>query len=97
MILGTSAVGIFSNGNNIINNAGNIAVGATDIKNNNHTDSDQHLNSIGIYAANGTKINNTGNITVNHDHSIGVYAQGEKTNFINTGVINVDNGGMEFL
>ena len=97
MILGTSAVGIFSNGNNIINNAGNIAVGATDIKNNNHTDSDQHLNSIGIYAANGTKINNTGNITVNHDHSIGVYAQGEKTNFINTGVINVDNGGIGVL
>ena len=96
MNLGMSSIGIFSNGKNIVNNIGNITVGATDVQGD-HDDSSKHLNSIGIYATGGTKVNNTGNITVNYDHSIGIYGDGAETRIQNTGTINVDGGGVGIL
>ena len=96
MNLGISSIGIFSNGKNIVNNIGNITVGATDVQGD-HDDSSKHLNSIGIYATGGTKVNNTGNIIVNYDHSIGIYGDGAGTRIQNTGTINVDSGGVGIL
>ena len=96
MNLGTAAVGIYSSGANIINNTGNITVGATDVKGD-HDKVENHLNSIGMYATAGTTVNNTGNITVNYDHSVGMYGEGTETKIKNTGTISVDGGGVGIL
>ena len=96
MILETSAVGIFSSGKNTVNNIGDITVGKTDV-NGDHDKTDKHLNSIGMYLTGGTVATSSGTITVNHDHSVGVYGEGEGTRFTNTGTINVDNGGVGIL
>ena len=96
MTLGTSSVGIFSNGLNTVNNTGNITVGATDVKGD-HNNVQEHLNSVGMYIAGGTVATSSGTITVNHDHSVGVYASGTGTSFTNTGTINIDNGGVGII
>ncbi|WP_462433271.1 autotransporter-associated N-terminal domain-containing protein [Fusobacterium sp. THCT1E1] len=96
MNLGTAAVGIYSSGANIINNTGNIIVGATDVKGD-HDKVENHLNSIGIYATWGTAVSNSGNITVNYDHSVGMYGEGTETKIKNTGTISVDGGGVGIL
>ncbi|MDR3258622.1 MAG: autotransporter-associated N-terminal domain-containing protein [Fusobacteriaceae bacterium] len=96
MILGTSSVGIFSDGINTLNNSGNIIVGMTDVQGD-HTNIQNHLNSVGIYIDGGTIASNTGIITVNHDHSVGIYGSGIGTKFTNYGNINVDNGGVGIL
>ena len=96
MTLGMSSVGIFSSGVNIVNNTGNITVGATDVKGD-HDKIEDHLNSIGIYATGGTAVSNSGNITVNYDHSVGIYGDGAGTKIQNTGTINVDGGGVGIL
>jgi hypothetical protein len=96
MILGTSSVGIFSDGNNTISNTGNITVGITDVQGD-HSKVQNHLNSVGIYIDGGTIAQNTGTITVNHDHSVGIYGSGIGTRFTNYGNINADNGGVGIL
>ncbi|MDU1910174.1 autotransporter-associated N-terminal domain-containing protein [Fusobacterium sp.] len=98
MTLGTSAIGIFSEGNNKVNNFGNIKVGATNT-NGDPSNLEKHENSVGIYLAGGsTGLNTTsGNITVNYEHSVGVYVTGLGTSFINEGIINIDNGGIGIL
>ncbi len=100
MILDTSAVGIFSDGNNKVYNSGNITVGATDLgPSGDHSKTDDHLNSVGMYLAGGTIAENTGTITVNHDHSVGVYVTGTGSYFTNkgAGVLNIDGGGVGIL
>ncbi|WP_339010142.1 autotransporter-associated N-terminal domain-containing protein [Fusobacterium varium] len=100
MVLDTSAVGIFSNGENKIYNSGNITVGATDLGvSGDHSKTDEHLNSVGMYLAGGSIAENTGIITVNHDHSVGVYVTGTGSYFTNkgTGVLNLDGGGVGIL
>ncbi|WP_462425965.1 autotransporter-associated N-terminal domain-containing protein [Fusobacterium varium] len=104
MNLGMSSVGIFSNGDNTVNNSGNITVGETYVEGgpSNHSDPTKHLNSVGIYGAGGTKIFNAAGATikVHEDHSVGVYVDGsniitgDKTRFENYGIIDVDNGGV---
>ncbi|MCF0171761.1 MAG: autotransporter-associated N-terminal domain-containing protein, partial [Fusobacterium varium] len=96
MTLGTSSVGIFSNGANTVNNTGNITVGSTNV-NGDHNNTQNHLNSVGMYISGGTIATSSGTITVNHDHSVGVYGEGAGTSFTNTGTINVDNGGVGIL
>ncbi|MCB8650991.1 beta strand repeat-containing protein, partial [Fusobacterium ulcerans] len=96
MTLETAAVGIFSSGKNIVNNIGDITVGKTDV-NGDHNNTQGHLNSVGMYISGGTVATSSGIITVNHDHSVGVYGEGEGTRFTNTGTINVDNGGVGIL
>ena len=96
MNLGMSAVGIYSNGSNIITNTGNITVGSTNV-NGNHNDTTKHENSVGMYLSGGTIATSSGTITVNHDHSVGVYGAGAGTKFTNTGTINIDNGGVGVL
>ena len=96
MNLGMSAVGIYSNGNNTVANSGNITVGSTNV-NGDHNDTTKHENSIGMYLSGGTAATNSGMITVNHDHSVGVYGAGAGTRFINTGTMNIDNGGVGVL
>ena len=98
MTLGTSSVGIYSNGANTVTNTGNIIVGATDLgPSSNHNKTDEHLNSIGIYLLGGTTATSSGTITVTHDHSVGVYGEGTGTRFTNTGTINIDNGAVGIL
>ncbi|WP_302428180.1 autotransporter-associated N-terminal domain-containing protein [Fusobacterium varium] len=104
MNLGMSSVGIFSNGDNTVNNSGNITVGETYVEGgpSNHSDPTKHLNSVGIYGAGGTKIFNAAGATikVHEDHSVGVYVDGSnaingnETRFENHGIIDVDNGGV---
>ncbi|WP_316091769.1 hypothetical protein [Fusobacterium sp.] len=96
--LGMSAIGIFSDGNNKINNYGNIIVGSTNV-NGAPLDFEKHENSVGIYLAGGSSGINTsiGNITVDKEHSIGVYVIGQGTSFINEGTIDVNNGGIGVL
>ncbi|UYI78735.1 MAG: autotransporter-associated N-terminal domain-containing protein [Fusobacterium varium] len=104
MNLGMSSVGIFSNGDNTVNNSGNITVGKTYVEGgpSNHSDPTKHLNSVGIYGAGGTKIFNAAGATikVHEDHSVGVYVDGSnaingnETRFENHGIIDVDNGGV---
>ena len=96
ILLGMSAVGIYSEGNNTITNSGNITVGETDVKGD-HNNGNDHLNSIGMYLTKGTNATNSGTITINYDHSVGVYGQGIGTIFTNTGDMNVDNGGVGIL
>ncbi|MDU1912628.1 MAG: autotransporter-associated N-terminal domain-containing protein, partial [Fusobacterium sp.] len=98
MNLEMSAVGIFSDGANIINNSGNITVGETDIKGNPNNTQD-HLNSVGIFVSNGTTVNNTGTIDVKHEYSVGIYGNGTGTYITNKsgGIINVDKGGVGIL
>ena len=98
MELGTSAIGIYSSGKNIVKNSGNIIVGATN-DNGVHLKLEDFEYSVGIYLSGGSSGLNTslGNITVNHEHSVGVYVMGEGTSFINEGIINVDNGGIGIL
>ena len=96
MDLGMAAVGIYSNGKNIVTNTGNITVGETNV-NGNHDDATKHENSVGIYIGEGTVATSSGTITVNHDHSVGVYGTGIETKFTNTGTINIDNGGVGIL
>ncbi|GAA6323371.1 hypothetical protein F350042L8_04690 [Fusobacterium ulcerans] len=98
MNLHMAAVGIFSSGANIVNNSGNITVGATNV-NGDHANLEKHENSIGIYLTGGSIGKNTssGVITINHDHSVGVYVAGSTTSFTNEGIINVDNGGIGIL
>ena len=97
MTLGTSSVGIFSNGANTVNNTGNIIVGMTDLNGETHENVQKHLNSVGIYVTGGTTATSSGTITVNYDHSVGVYASGTGTNFTNTGTMNIDNGGVGII
>ena len=96
MNLGMSAVGIYSNGNNTVSNTGNITVGSTNV-NGDHNDTTKHENSIGMYLSGGTAATSSGIITVNHDHSVGVYGAGAGTRFTNTGIMNIDNGGVGVL
>ncbi len=95
MILGTSAVGIFSNGVNIVVNSGDITVGETNVQGD-HSNIEKHLNSVGIYASGGTQVFNTAGTTikVHEDHSVGVYVDGSETRFENHGTIDIDNGGV---
>ncbi|WP_130890189.1 autotransporter-associated N-terminal domain-containing protein [Fusobacterium ulcerans] len=98
MNLQMAAVGIFSSGENIVSNSGNIIVGSTNV-NGDHANLEKHENSIGIYLNGGSTGINTssGVITINHDHSVGVYVAGSTTSFTNEGTINVDNGGIGIL
>ena len=96
MNLGTAAVGIYSNGKNIVTNTGDITVGKTNV-NGNHDDATKHENSVGIYIGEGTVATSSGTITVYHDHSVGVYGTGTGTKFTNNGIIDIDKGGVGIL
>lgn len=98
MNLGMSSVGIFSNGDNTVNNSGNITVGETYVEG-------EDLQIILIQQStfklswnlwsSGTKIFNAAGATikVHEDHSVGVYVDGsniitgDKTRFENYGII----------
>ncbi|MGF6906521.1 autotransporter-associated N-terminal domain-containing protein [Fusobacterium sp. PH5-44] len=108
MILDESAVGIYVGGNGkndvtaVGNNYGNITVGTTYLgatPPTDHSNFHEHLNSVGMYVGNGAKGTNSGTLNVFNDHSVGVYAVGEGTTFVNVlgGTINVDNGGVGVL
>lgn len=89
MTLTGGAIGIYSVGNNILNNNGNINVGESII-------SEENLASIGIYMSNDIEETiatgvNTGNIIVEKNGGVGIQAAGY-VNFTNKGEINVANG-----
>lgn len=90
MTLGNGAIGIYSAGANIVNNKGNITVGAASI------DGKDTLASIGIYMANGVGNTmaigtNNGNISVESNGGVGIQAAGY-VDFTNNGKIDVANG-----
>ena len=98
MLLGTTSVGIFSNGANTVVNSGTVTVGKTNV-NGQHSDATKHENSVGIYASGGTLVTNTaaGIIKVHEDHSVGVYVQGTGTRFANFGTVDIDKGGVGII
>jgi outer membrane protein OmpA-like peptidoglycan-associated protein len=90
MTLGNGAIGIYSAGANIVNNKGNITVGAASI------DGKDTLASIGIYMANGVGNTmaigtNNGNITVENNGGVGIQVAGY-VDFTNNGDIKVSDG-----
>ena len=114
MNLGESAVGIYVGGNGTRNaeayNYGVINVGTTYLgvaPPGDHSNLQDHLNSVGMYVGNGAYGANNGTINVKEmpgtntpgerDHSVGVYAVGLSTVFDNNGIITVDEGGVGIL
>lgn len=90
MTLGNGAIGIYSAGANIVNNNGDITVGAASI------DGKDILASIGIYMANGVGNTmaigtNNGNITVENNGGVGIQVAGY-VDFTNNGDIKVSDG-----
>jgi hypothetical protein len=99
LTLGTSGVGIYAKGNVVVNNAGNIEVGATDLgPAGDHSATKDHQNSVAFYLTEGAKAYNTGTIDSDKDHSVGAYVS-TAAYFENAagGVINVNNGGVGVL
>jgi len=114
MNLRESAVGIYVGGNGTRNaeayNYGVINVGTTYLgvaPPADHSNLQDHLNSVGMYVGNGAYGANNGTINVKEmpgtstpgerDHSVGVYAVGLSTVFDNNGIITVDEGGVGIL
>ncbi len=97
--LGEASIGIYSDGNNIVNNSGLINTGATKFDTNNPGDIEKHQNSVGMYLTNGSVATNQNNGTIVADDrfSLAVYATGKGTKFTNNGKINVSNGGRGIL
>lgn len=90
MTLGDGAIGIYSAGENIVNNHGAITVGGAVV------DGDKTYASIGIYMANGVgntlaKGTNDGNITVEKNGGVGIQVAGY-VDFTNKGKIEVSDG-----
>jgi hypothetical protein len=97
MTLREATVGIYGKGVDI-ENSGAIDVGATYLgPSGDHTDVDNHRNSVGIYATEGSNVRNTGTITVDNDHSLGVYISNAVFENAAGGVINVDHSGTGVL
>jgi hypothetical protein len=97
--LGTSAVGIYGNGDIDINNSGNLVVGDTYLgSNGDHNAIADHKNSVGIYLDKGASLINRGNIDVSYDHSVGIYGNGTGVDIrLASGTMTVDNGGIGIL
>ncbi|WP_277287335.1 hypothetical protein, partial [Sneathia sanguinegens] len=88
-------------GNITVNNKGNKpSVAMTGIKKDNDVNltNDGKIsvsnNSIGMYLDNGAIGNNTKEIIAKEDNSVGVYVNGNQTQFTNTGKISADNIGV---